>query len=184
MSQLGANPYLLNLIPIFNVADPTNSTTDTVLNDILSNLQTAVNTTTHTIQSDVLEPFTDGAAIQVNGNLNVNGNLDVVGDVTMGNNLTVTQDITCQTLYQLSDMRFKSNIKPVSSALSTICQLQGVHYTIDGKPSLGFVAQEVASVVPEAVGKTEEGYMTIDYSKIVPILVEAVKELALQKLPA
>ena len=169
---------------MFNVADPTISTTDTALRVILSNLQTAVNTTTHTLQADALDPFTDGAAIQVNGNLNVNGALLVTGDVTMENNLTVAQDITCQTLYQLSDMRFKTNISPVSGALSTICQLQGVHYTIDGKPSLGFVAQEVASVVPEAVGRTDEGYMTIDYSKIVPIRVEAVKELALQKLPA
>lgn len=181
MSQLGYNPYLLNIIPLFNVADPTNSSTDTALSDTLANLQTIVNTTTNTIQTNALVPFTDGTSIQVNGDLTVNGNLEVTGDVTMGNNLTVAQDITCQTLFQLSDMRLKSNVKPVSNALSTICQLQGVHYTIDGKPSIGFVAQEVASILPEVVGKSDEGYLTIDYSKIIPILVEAIKELALLK---
>jgi hypothetical protein len=47
-----------------------------------------------------------------------------------------------------------------------------------GQQEIGFLAQQVAGVVPEAVRSTGDGYLGVDYSKIVPLLVESVKELA------
>jgi hypothetical protein len=181
MSQLGYNPYLLNLIPIFNVADPSNTSTSTIPT---TSIETTLNTTTHTLNIDTLQAFTSGQPIQVNGDLQVNGELIVTDNVQLEANLTVTQDITCQTLYQLSDARLKKDIVEVngSEALTKICQLQGVHYTLDGKPSVGFLAQEVEKILPEAVSVTNGTY-AIDYSKIIPLLVEAVKEIA-KKLPS
>lgn len=181
MSQLGCNPYLLNLIPVFNVADPSN--TSASISGSATSIETTLNTTTHTLNIDTIQAFTSGETIQVNGDLQVNGELIVTDNVQMDANLTVTQDITCQTLFQISDARRKKDIVSIdgSDALSTLCQLQGVHYTIDGKPSIGFLAQEVEKVLPEAVSVTNGTY-AIDYSKIIPLLVEAVKEIA-KKLP-
>lgn len=189
MSQLGCNPYLLNLIPVFNIADPSNSSTSGIAGTATS-IETTLNTTTHTLNIDTIQAFTNGQTIQVNNDLEINGNLDINGELTvtdnvqMNANLTVTQDITCQTLFQLSDARRKKDIVSIGGpdALSTLCQLQGVHYTLDGKPSIGFLAQEVEKVLPEAVSVTNGTY-AIDYSKIIPLLVEAVKEIA-KKLPS
>ncbi len=41
---------------------------------------------------------------------------------------------------------------------------------------VGLIAQEVEEVLPEAVGKSPDGYKTVDYEKLVPVLVEAIKE--------
>jgi hypothetical protein len=181
MSQLGCNPYLLNLIPVFNVADPSNSSSTTI-SAAVNAFETTLDTTTHTLNIDTIQSFTTGGTIQVNGDLQVNGELTVTDNVLMETNLTVSQDITCQTLYQLSDARRKKDITKLTGALELINKLQGVYYNLDGKPSIGFLAQDVEKVLPEAVSVIDGTY-AIDYSKIIPILVEAVKEIA-KKLPS
>ena len=42
---------------------------------------------------------------------------------------------------------------------------------------VGVIAQEVEQVLPEAVTTRADGYLAVDYHKIIPLLVEAVKEL-------
>jgi hypothetical protein len=41
---------------------------------------------------------------------------------------------------------------------------------------IGFIAQEVKEVLPEVVSQDGEGYYSIGYSRIIPVLVEAIKE--------
>jgi len=41
---------------------------------------------------------------------------------------------------------------------------------------VGLVAQEVREVVPQAVVEAEEGYLAVDYARLVPLLIEVVKE--------
>jgi hypothetical protein len=48
---------------------------------------------------------------------------------------------------------------------------------MSGRPQVGFIAQEVQRVVPEAVSYADSNTLAVDYSRIVPLLVEAVKEL-------
>jgi hypothetical protein len=43
---------------------------------------------------------------------------------------------------------------------------------------LGVIAQEVQSVLPEVVTERETGYLAVDYVKLVPVLIEAIKELS------
>jgi len=43
---------------------------------------------------------------------------------------------------------------------------------------LGVIAQEVQSVLPEVVMERESGYLAVDYVKLVPVLIQAVKELS------
>lgn len=84
-----------------------------------------------------------------------------------------------------SDGRLKENIKPLNNSLYKIKQLKGVTYEwIDKQagglePRLGFIAQDVEKVDPLLVFTNKvDGYKGIHIDAIIPILVEAVKELA------
>jgi len=93
-----------------------------------------------------------------------------------------------------SDRRLKTALDPLNSALDKVDQLTG--YGFDwhegdavqphkrGKPDVGLIAQEVEDVLPEAVktfsGGHSEGYKSVSYDKLVPLLVEAIKDLRSQ----
>lgn len=96
-----------------------------------------------------------------------------------------------------SDGRFKTNVLRIDDALSKVTQIEGVTYLWHGQENdnreAGFIAQDVRAVLPEAVsvgpggGKNEKGedvtvedYHSIDYGRLTPLLVEAIKELKAQ----
>ena len=90
-----------------------------------------------------------------------------------------------------SDKRLKTNIKPLNNSLQKVLSLNGVYYTwisdAESKNQIGFIAQEVEEVIPEVVetdtalvnggSNLLENKKSVSYSKIVPVLVEAIKEL-------
>jgi len=91
--------------------------------------------------------------------------------------------VRCHGVVQLSDARAKSNVRPIADALSQVARLRGVafEWKADAAPGqrtreLGLIAQEVQQVVPEAVTISEHG-AGLSYSALVPLLIEAVKEL-------
>lgn len=91
----------------------------------------------------------------------------------------------CLSLVQHSDANSKTNVAEISGALDTVNKLRGVsfcwkHESGNAKASkhLGLIAQEVAEVVPEAVTKTARGSYGVAYTELVPVLIEAVKELS------
>ena len=85
-----------------------------------------------------------------------------------------------------SDERFKQNIKPIASALHKLLQIKGVEYEMKDKEfeklhftrgrQIGLLAQNVEQVVPEAVQEMD-GYKGVDYAKLVPLLIESIREL-------
>ena len=79
-----------------------------------------------------------------------------------------------------SDGRLKEQVEPLVGALDTIRALRPVQFRWKGDGSLGhgLIAQEVQEVVPGVVSHTET--LGIDYGKLVPWLVSAVKELTQQ----
>ncbi|MEM5867849.1 MAG: tail fiber domain-containing protein, partial [Candidatus Aenigmatarchaeota archaeon] len=92
---------------------------------------------------------------------------------------TTSGAISAQYFYYISDLRLKTNIQPIENALPRLLTLNGVSYeTIyDGTRSLGLIAQEVEKVFPEVVNTDKEtGLKWIDYGKLVPVLIEAIKE--------
>ena len=93
-------------------------------------------------------------------------------------------EIEAPSFYATSDVRFKKNILPITSALDKVSMLQGVTYTYINSetPRIGLIAQEVEKVVPEVVrtSKGEEDYKSVEYGNLTSILIEAVKELRSQ----
>ena len=86
-----------------------------------------------------------------------------------------------------SSRRWKSNIEPIDDPLGKISQIRGVYFDWDenhgGKHDVGMIAEEVGAVLPEIVVYEENGMDAIgmDYSKMTPLLVEAVNALRAEK---
>jgi hypothetical protein len=102
------------------------------------------------------------------------GNLTVVGCVDGSNTACA------------SDRRFKKNIATVNGALDLVGRLRGVSYEwrSDEFPTryfelgtqFGVIAQEVREVLPEVIREREDGYLSVEYTSLIPILIEAIKE--------
>ena len=82
-----------------------------------------------------------------------------------------------------SDIRYKTNLLPVSNVLSSLLALNPIYYNwkkdfkgYTDQRQIGFSAQEVEKMYPEMVQTDANGYKAIDYSRLTPVLVEAVKE--------
>jgi hypothetical protein len=85
-----------------------------------------------------------------------------------------------------SDIRYKRNIAPLTNSLANILQLQGVNYywkkeeypdkKFTDEKQIGLIAQEIEKIVPEVVLTDKDGYKSVDYSRLTPILVEAIKD--------
>ncbi len=89
-----------------------------------------------------------------------------------------------------SDKRLKTNIEKINSeeALNKVLKLQGVRYNwntekfphrlgFDDKREVGLIAQDVEEVVPEVVDTASDGYLTLDYEKLVSVLIESIKAI-------
>ena len=104
----------------------------------------------------------------------------------------VSGDLTANT----SDKRLKTNIVNIDSPLEKISKINGVYFNWNElakelvhkdteKREVGFIAQEVQEILPEVIKpagfdvelQSGENYLTIQYEKIVPLLVECIKEL-------
>jgi hypothetical protein len=123
------------------------------------------------------------------------------GLVTLPAGLNVTGDITAtgNIIGYYSDSRLKTNIKTIDNALDRVSAMSGVFYTASelaatyGYTStgteVGVIAQQVQDVLPEVIklapfdtnadgtSKSGENYLTVQYERIVPLLIEAIKEL-------
>jgi len=86
--------------------------------------------------------------------------------------------------FLLSDKRKKENIRPVEDALEKTKALQGVSYTRNDiqdkeKKFLGFLAQDVKEVIPEAVNYNEKiDEYSLNYVDFIAVCVEAIKDLS------
>ena len=139
-----------------------------------------------------------GMAGNVNGQFNTanfytftggGGGISTAGAITAGGDITAYS----------SDRRLKENFRPITNAVEKVVALNGVMYNWNALANklagydrniniVGLIAQEVELVLPEAVkpapfdtdengnSKSGEHYKTIQYEKIVPLLVEAIKE--------
>lgn len=83
------------------------------------------------------------------------------------------------TILQSSDERLKENIYPIDNAFDRVNNIEGVYFNWKDKSerNVGVLAQQVEKVLPEVVSQDGNGYLNVDYGGIVPLLLEAIKEL-------
>jgi len=113
-----------------------------------------------------------------------------VGEIHLDNtyndvmDLYVDRDVYADSYKTNSDARLKEDIAPITGALGRLMAVDGVAFRFKGADEvrLGLVAQNVMQSVPEAVSVCDKssGYMGVDYQALIPVLIEAVKELKAQ----
>lgn len=129
--------------------------------------------------------FTGSSALTTVSGFIVSGskvgiNLDETDDLPITYQLEVSGSIKASgTVIQGSDKRLKENILPIGFALDKIEQIQGVNYNLIGQneTQAGFVAQDIENIIPEVVSEDNNGYLGVNYSGVIPYLVESIKEL-------
>jgi hypothetical protein len=79
-----------------------------------------------------------------------------------------------------SDARYKTDVVSLTNALNIVGSINGYYYKYindkSEKQQIGVIAQELEKILPELVYTDDEGYKSVDYSKLTPVLVEAIKE--------
>lgn len=90
------------------------------------------------------------------------------------------------TIGACSDERYKKNFSNIESPLAKVQQLNGLYYDwkqeefpnrqFTDARQIGVIAQEVEAIFPEIVLTGDDGYKSVDYGKLTPILLEAIKE--------
>jgi hypothetical protein len=109
--------------------------------------------------------------------------IDMAASVTAGR-IDAAGDIVA---YSTSDIRLKENIQPIQNALSKVETISGNEYNwkkefeyIHGFKGndVGVIAQEIQKVLPEAINERENGYLGVNYEKIIPLLIQSIKELS------
>jgi len=135
-------------------------------------------------------PIAAGATITNDTTANSNAYYPTFSTVTSGSWATAyisttkiyfnpsTGTLNSTTFNSLSDARYKKNLVQMSDSMSIINSLVG--YRFDWKDgsgsSYGILAQDLEKVMPDAVTETEDK-KTINYAALVPVLLEAIKEL-------
>ena len=141
---------------------------------------------THIIGSSLTSTVADTTYMN---NTTVACHLQVGGTTTMNataGRIDATNDVVA---FATSDIRLKENIQPINDALCKVIGVSGNTFdwkelnqeeikTIHGNTGrdVGVIAQEIEEILPEAVTTRDNGYKAVNYEKIVPLLIEAIKE--------
>lgn len=125
----------------------------------------------------------NGTLNMITGSVGISGSLAVGGippSATVGR-IDASNDVVA---FSTSDKNLKTNLTPISDALYKIAEITG--YEFDWIPNaeihgyeghdVGIIAQEIEKVLPEVVTTRSNGYKAVKYEKIVPLLIQAIKE--------
>jgi hypothetical protein len=128
----------------------------------------------------------DDTGLCINGNQNLQFNSLGIGTAASGTagEIRATNNITAY----YSDDRLKTKLGNIESALEKVKSLSGFYYQANQvaqalgyevRREVGVSAQQVQNVLPEAVAPApiDEQYLTVRYEKMIPLLIEAIKEL-------
>lgn len=124
------------------------------------------------------------------GNLNLLTLNGTTGNVGVGidnptQKLHVAGNILATGTITPSDRRYKKDIQLIEDPLQKVEQINGVTYQyradefpangFDNRTQVGLIAQDVEKIFPQLVFTDEKGYKSVDYTKLIPLLVEGMK---------
>ena len=132
-----------------------------------------------------IDNLTVGASLHAGGHLDAySANFNA--DVTCFQNLTVMGTLSASNTSFSSDRRFKKNITSIGGNLSKLMQVEGYSYDwkkeefrnkhFNDKKQYGVIAQELEQLYPELVHEDKEGYKSVNYIGLIPIMIEGMKE--------
>jgi hypothetical protein len=138
------------------------------------------------IQPATLQIYTGGAGDSFIFGYGTSAALTETARISNNGDITATGDVYARGVKLTSDGRFKKNVSTLDNALGTVLGLRGVSFDWD-RPrwparnfpdgqQVGFIAQEVEQVLPQVVGTDANGYKSVAYQNVVPVLVEGMKE--------
>eukprot|EP00798_Chlamydomonas_sp_ICE-L_P008390 gene8390-18306_t len=157
------------------------------------------------MQRQIATLSSDGSLV-LRKDANFCGDLTVEGGVSLGSDVVITHDgsnvgvnmphgtvptytlhvngsvFSTQQMFALSDRRVKTDIKRIDDPLDIVEAINGYTFKMNGKACVGVIAQEVNTVMPEAVSMVNNGkddLMSVSYDGLVGVLFEAVKKLSL-----
>jgi len=119
-----------------------------------------------------------------NGVLNLNATTTNTSNIAASGAITATGNITAY----YSDDRLKTRLGGIDNALDKVSSLKGFYYeanetaqSLGYEPvrEIGVSAQDVQAILPEIVAPApiDPQYLTVRYERLVPLLIEAIKEL-------
>ena len=101
--------------------------------------------------------------------------------ITCNNGLIVNNSVTAPAFYQTSDIRKKDIKEEISldKCYDLIDKCQTIIYSLKDqtKEQVGMIAQEVEEFFPEVIQTDEEGFKSLDYSRLVVICFRVLKDL-------
>jgi len=119
--------------------------------------------------------------------LNITGGLSVGSQIVANAGLYSLTDIKSKgdiIAFASSDERLKKNINVITNPLIKLQEIKGVQFTWDSElqssyegDDVGVLAQDVQKVQPECVTERDNGYLAVKYEKLIPLLIESIKEL-------
>jgi len=156
------------------------------------NVSTFSNNAGYLTSSGTIANATSAVTAGTANGLNTSNNYQInslgVGASASGNTgeIRATGDITA--FYSASDVRLKENVSKITGALDKVLQINGYQYNYIGSKTqlVGVMAGELIKVLPEAVYEStppgveenkEDPYLAVRYDLLVPLLLEAIKEL-------
>ena len=164
------------------ISIPNSATTATSANtaNAIVTRDASGNFTAGTITATLSGNATNISAYTINQNVG-SSNSPTFAGLTVNGTINATADIVA---YYTSDKRFKSNIQLITDAVAKVNKLNGVTWDwnedvneiVKQSPKTGLIAQEVQEVLPEVVVERVDGYLGLDYSKMMGLMVEAIKE--------
>jgi hypothetical protein len=107
------------------------------------------------------------------------GNAQFLSNIS-GSQIEASGDVIA---FGSSDERLKDNIEPIEDPLEKMDKIGGYTFVWNDKQStyegkdVGVIAQEIEEVLPEVVTTRGNGFKAVKYEKIVPLLIESIKEL-------
>jgi hypothetical protein len=181
---IGINPPLAKL----HISSNSNNTTEGLLIEETENDTNRVGFKNTNGDGWMLKAYTGGTAANSSFSIfSVKGGGNILRMSGDGNSYFSGAVFTSCGMPSCSDVRYKKDIYKINNSLSNLMKIRGVNYyfkyndfkdkNFSKEKQIGFIAQEIETIFPELVFTDEDGYKSVDYAKITPVLVEAIKEL-------